>query len=677
MKRAPYCVAAMLLGVAVQANAPSALAQAFVPVTPSVLANPDPADWLMINRTFDDQRFSPLDQINKSNVGQLRMAWSRGLPNGTQELTPIVYRGVMYLYAPGAGIQAVDATNGDLIWEFRREYPSGVSGLAARSKSLGIYEDMIYFAAPDGFLIALDARTGKVRWETKVDNGGQTAGGLLVADGKVISNRTCQQSKRENCFIAAHDAKTGREVWKFYVTAAPGEPGGDTWADMPVEQRAAGPWGLPGSYDPKRKVLYWGIANPNPYTRLTRHGSADAVSLTAPANLYSNSTVALDVETGKLVWYYQELPGDDWDADHNHERILVHTRVNPDPRHVKWISSTLVPDQERDIVITVAEGGGMFALEQATGEFLWARPFPYDDPNINMNGIDLKTGQTRVNYDKLFKKDGDSIIGCYHNTRGLWAIAYHPGKNSIYVPFQDQCLSMTANTKSPSGWGPRAGIIRPGSDPQKYMNLGQDRRRDRRNAGDLFPAPGEQRLGARDRRRPRVLGRPEPPLPRVRRRRRQGAVGSRGRRHGHEQHHQLCGERQAVHHGVHRRGAVGDGGAAGPDQGFDAARGAPPQLDFCVRAAVGAGRRAIDEPAGLVVRVRGVHNFTNQSSAAAASVTRVFRDNLIGETMGGWNEMHATILFEHGSRRGLCGGAGNPGRGPRAGRRPGRGRHRQ
>ena len=187
--------------------------------------------------------------------------------------------------------------------------------------------------------MALDAKTGKLRWETKVDNGGQTAGGLLVADGKVISNRTCEQGKRENCFIAAHDAKTGKEVWKFYITAAPGEPGGDTWADMPVEQRAAGPWGLPGSYDPKRKVLYWGIANPNPYTRLTRHGRADAVSLTAPANLYSNSTVALDVETGKLVWYYQELPGDDWDADHNHERILVHTRVNPDPKHVKWISS--------------------------------------------------------------------------------------------------------------------------------------------------------------------------------------------------------------------------------------------------------------------------------------------------------------------------------------------------
>jgi PQQ-dependent dehydrogenase (methanol/ethanol family) len=450
-----------------------ALAQSFVPVTEATLANPDPADWLMMNRTFDQQRFSPLNQINKANVGQLRMAWSRGLPNGTQESVPIVYRGVMYLFAPGAGIQAVNATNGDLIWEYQREYPTSLNPRLARNKSLGIYEDMIFFAAPDGVLLALDAQTGKLRWETKVDNGGQTAGGILVADGKVITNRTCAMGKRENCFIAAHDAKTGKEVWRFYVTAAPGELGGDTWADMPVEQRAAGPWGLPGSYDPKRKILYWGVANPNPYTRLSRHGRYDAVSFQAPANLFSNSTLALEVATGKLAWYYQQLPGDDWDADHNQERILVKTRVNPDPRHVKWISSTVPRGEEREVVVTVAEGGGMFAVDQETGQFLWSRPFPYDDPNINMNDIDLKTGQTRVNVDKLFKKDGDTIIGCYHNTRGLWQIAYHPGKNSIYVPFQDQCLKMTANLKTPVGWGPREGVMRPGSDPNKYMNIGK------------------------------------------------------------------------------------------------------------------------------------------------------------------------------------------------------------
>jgi PQQ-dependent dehydrogenase (methanol/ethanol family) len=445
--------------------------EGFVPVTDATLAHPDPSDWLHISRTYDEHRFSPLKQISKSNVAQLRMVWSRGLPVGTQESTPIVYRGVMYLIAPGARVQALDATSGDLLWEYRRDYPAGVQPLAARSKNLGIYEDMIYFGAPDGYLVAIDAQTGKQRWATKVDNGQITAGGLLVADGKVISNRTCDQGKREFCFIAAHDAKTGKEVWKFYVTAAPGEPGGETWGNLPVEQRAAGPWGLPGSYDPVRKIVYWGVANPNAYTRFKRHGSYDAVANTSPSELYSDSTVALDVATGKLVWYFQELPSDDWDADHNQERILVRTRVNPDPRYVKWINPAIARGSEQDVIITVAEGGGMFAVAQQTGQFLWARPFPYDDPNVNIRVVDVKTGQTGVNPDKLFKKDGDTIVGCYHNTRGLWQIAYDPDTNSVYVPFHDQCLSMQAVNSNPTGYGPRTGVLRPGADPKNYMGI--------------------------------------------------------------------------------------------------------------------------------------------------------------------------------------------------------------
>ena len=452
---------------------PAALAQthAFVPVTKDVLVNPDPADWLHISRTYDQHRFSPLKQVHKGNVGQLRMAWSRGLPAGTQESTPIVYRGVMYVMAPGASIQALDATNGDLIWEYRRSYASGVPTAAARSKNLGIFEDMIYFGAPDGFLLALDARTGKLRWETKVDNGQITAGGLLVADGKVISNRTCQQGRREFCFIAAHDAKTGGELWKFYVTAAPGEPGGDTWGNMPADQRAAGPWGLPGSYDPVRRVVYWGVANPTPYTRFKRYGRYDTDAPTSPTELYSNSTIALDVDTGRLVWHFQELPGDDWDADHNQERLLIRTRVRPDPRFVKWINPTVAPGTEQDVVITVAEGGGMFAVARQTGQFLWGRPFPYDDPNVNMSVVDVKTGKTSVNPDKLFRKDGDTIVGCYHNTRGLWQIAYHPGKNAVYVPFHDQCLTMQAVESNTTGYGRRTGVLRPGSDPKAYMGI--------------------------------------------------------------------------------------------------------------------------------------------------------------------------------------------------------------
>jgi len=469
--RTALLTAASVVIAALAATPMLAQNEGFVPVTQAMLAHPDPSDWLHISRTYDQHRFSTLKQINKSNVAQLRMAWSRGLAVGTQESTPIVYRGVMYVIAPGATIQALDAANGDMLWEYRRDYPAGVQPRAARGKNLGIYEDMIYFGAPDGFLVALDAQTGRLRWETKVDEGQITAGGLLVADGKVISNRTCDQGKRQFCFIAAHDAKTGKEAWKFYVTAAPGEPGGETWGKLPVDQRAAGPWGLPGSYDPVRKIVYWGVANPNPYPRFKRHGSYDAVSNTSPSELYSNSTLALDVATGKLAWYFQELPSDDWDADHNQERILVRTRVNPDPRFVKWINPAIPRGTEQDVIITVAEGGGMFAVGQQTGQFLWARPFPYDDPNVNMRVVDVKTGQTGVNPDKLFKKDGDTILGCYHNTRGLWQIAYDPDTNSVYVPFHDQCLSMESANGNPTGYGRRTGVMRPGSDPKAYMGI--------------------------------------------------------------------------------------------------------------------------------------------------------------------------------------------------------------
>ena len=170
----------------------------FVPVTDAVLANPDPSDWLHMNRTYNQQRHSPLTQINKNNVGQVRMAWSRGLPPGTQESVPIVYKGVMYIWAPGGHLQAVDATNGDLIWQYTREYPREVRNQLGRSKAIAIYDDMVYMGAPDGFLVAVDAKTGKLRWETKVDAGQITAGGLLAADGKIISNRTCEQGDRKS-----------------------------------------------------------------------------------------------------------------------------------------------------------------------------------------------------------------------------------------------------------------------------------------------------------------------------------------------------------------------------------------------------------------------------------------------------------------------------------------------
>jgi alcohol dehydrogenase (cytochrome c) len=467
-KEARMVKALVFVASFVFAVTPVAVAQVknFAPVTEAMLLNASPDDWLMLSRTYDQQRFSPLDQINRRNVAQLRMAWARGMGAGITESVPIVYQGVMYVVAPGAVIQALDATNGDLIWEYRRKLPSEVVAATARTKNLAIYEDLIFYTAPDGYLIGLDARTGQVRWETMVTNtkSGIHTSGPTVVQGKVITGRACRRG-RESCFIAAHDARTGKEVWKFYVTAAPGEPGGDSWGDMPVEKRTASPWGLPGSYDPARKLTYWGIANPTPNTRMERYnGKPDAIPQSAPAELYSNSTVALDPDTGKLVWYYQELPGDDWDLDHGHEKILFRTRFNPDPKAVKWINPGIPRGQERDVMVTVAEAGGIWVLDRANGQFLWATPFPYDVPEFHISRIDGETGKTFINWDRVGKKEGDRHVTCFQNTRSYWPLAYHPGKNSLYIPYMDACVDMTIG-------GNRLTIARPGSDPKALAGI--------------------------------------------------------------------------------------------------------------------------------------------------------------------------------------------------------------
>ena len=297
-----------------------------------------------------------------------------------------------------------------------------------------------------------------------------------MVDGKVISGGTCNGG-RVNCYISAHDARTGKELWKFYTTQAPGDPPGpDTWAGAPVERRTASTWALPGSYDPARKLIFWGIANPTPNTRAARHGgNAMAIPLTAPADLYSNSTVTLDPETGKLKWYYQHLPGDDWDEDINEERMLIRTAVNPDPKFVKWINPNIPRGQVRDISMNVGEGGGIWALDRDTGQFLWAMPFPFDTPNFIISDIDVKTGIAKINQEVLVAQPGERHTICSFNTRSWWPTAYHPGKNSLYVPYIDNCLDMTSAAQAAEGRPAtperRVGTPRPGADPNNLNGL--------------------------------------------------------------------------------------------------------------------------------------------------------------------------------------------------------------
>ncbi len=395
------------------------------------------------------------------------MVWSRGLGVGASETIPIVRNGVLYTVHPGAIVQALDATNGNLIWQYERELENPAAASTARTKNLAIYEDLVFYTAPDSYVVALDARSGRVRWETQAGGGVHTSGPIVV-EGKVITSRGC--STRADCFIAAHDAETGVEVWRFHTTQAPGEGGDDSWGNVPLEDRVASTWGLPGSYDPERRLIYWGIANPTPYTRLERHGgNPDEISRTAPADLYSNSTVALDPDTGELAWYYQHNPGEDWDLDYTNERTLVRTRVDPDPDEVKWINPNIARGEERSIAVTVGEPGGLWALDALTGEFLWATPFPFDVPEFHIADVDVETGKSYPNFDLGFQEPGERHLVCFHNTRSYWATAYHPGTNSLYVPYLDNCLDMTA--AGPDGPERRLSVPRPGANLDEIAGL--------------------------------------------------------------------------------------------------------------------------------------------------------------------------------------------------------------
>ncbi len=437
----------------------------FNPVTEEMLKNPSANDWLMYNRTYDAQRFSPLKQINKGNVGDLRMAWSRQQGTGIQEGIPLVHDGIMYIQSPGSVVQALDATNGNLIWEYTRNIPANQKN--SKSKTIAMAMDMVYWTAPDA-VVALDAKTGEMRWEAKTDTRGQSQGAVIAGD-KVISGGTCPNAA--SCYISAHDAKTGKELWKFYTAARTGEPGGDTWGDTPDDKRTAATWGLPGTYDPATNLIIWGVANPTPNSRAERHGGQYTATPTdhGPMDLYSDSTIAIDATTGKLKWYYQHLPGDDWDEDWTNDRILVNaTSMNPTATTAKWFNKKLKGGEKRDVVLATGEPGGVFALDKHTGEFLWANPWPYDVPNFFIKNID-ENGLVYLNKDLLFTGPNQDKIVCFFNTRSYWSQGYSPQTNSLYVPFVDTCNSV--HTKAPNTRSAHDGVVRDPSKPNEFSGI--------------------------------------------------------------------------------------------------------------------------------------------------------------------------------------------------------------
>ena len=472
------CVAVLagLVGLALGVPSAAGQAQEFVPITDEMLRDPDPGDWLMAYRTYDFQAFSPLDEIDRDNVGGLRLAWMRAMEEGGQQIRPLVYDGVMYIAQPGYDhLQALDATTGDLIWDYRREQPDDIREHAQfgdRTRHLALYGNHIYHLTADAHIIAVDARTGELAWESRTADyrdGITHSSGAVIVNGMVVSGRTCSPASLDaRCFVAAHDADGGAERWRTYTAAGADDPGGATWGTVPTADRVhVSPWGVPGSFDPELNRVFWGVAVPLPYTRLMRRGTWD-VGDRSPCELYSNSTIAMNADTGAIDWYYQYLPCDDWDQDFVQERTLIDTVVNPDPEAVRWINPNLAGTaEERKIVVVLGEPGGLFVNDRETGEFLWADPFPFDSTErFVISDVDVETGTTTINMDLVAREAGDQFIICGHNVKGWWSWSYSPVTGLLYVPINRSCLNQTLNPRTVSGTGPRFSIPDPDIGPE-------------------------------------------------------------------------------------------------------------------------------------------------------------------------------------------------------------------
>ena len=258
-------------------------------VTTADLTDPAAEDWIWWRRTPQSQGFSPLDQINTENVHRLSLAWVWGMEPGRSQPSPLVRDGIVYLPNFGNVVQALDGRDGTLLWEYRRQFPEGgrQGGLL---RTLAMWQDMIYVATTDAYLVALDARTGAERWEVEIADaalGYSNTSGPIVADGKVVNGITgCGRFFEDSCFITGHDAETGAELWRTYTIARSGEPGGDSWGDLPLEFRGGGDVWMTGSWDPELGLVFFGTAQAKPWMAVTRGLT------TEDAALYTNSTLA-------------------------------------------------------------------------------------------------------------------------------------------------------------------------------------------------------------------------------------------------------------------------------------------------------------------------------------------------------------------------------------------------
>ncbi|HXQ25184.1 MAG TPA: PQQ-binding-like beta-propeller repeat protein [Candidatus Acidoferrales bacterium] len=399
---------------------PNPLAK-ITPVTDELLQNPPPSDWLVWRRTYDDHGFSPLKQINKSNVGDLRVAWAWSLPNGQNEATPLEHDGVLFVHSYNDRVQALNAVTGDLLWQYSRQLPSDAR--ASVKRNLAIYRDRLIVPTSDDHVVALDVKTGNVIWDQEIADykkGWQVTGGPLVAKGKVMQGVAGQAPG--GCVIVALDFETGKEAWRFYTIARPGENGGESWNGLPLEKRNGASVWTAGSYDPQLNLAYFGVGQTYDTGPLLHSINQPGIT---NDGLYTDCTLAFNPDTGKLVWYFQHVHNDQWDLDWAFEQQLIKLPVN---------------GALQKLVVTSGKMGIYEGMDAATGKYIFSKDLGIQ--NV-VTSIDPKTGEKTIN-PEVVVGDGKAHMICPHPGGGRsWiATSYNAETKMLYIPMVESCMDL-------------------------------------------------------------------------------------------------------------------------------------------------------------------------------------------------------------------------------------------
>jgi alcohol dehydrogenase (cytochrome c) len=345
----------------------------YSPVTPARLENPEPGNWMLYRRTYDGQGYSPLEQINTSNVKGLTPVWtfSTGVIEG-HEAPPIVNNGVMFVATPMGQVIALNAKTGDEYWRYKRQLPDDLFQLHPTSRGVGLWQDKLYLATTDDHVVALDAKTGKVLWDTKVQDykkGQYLTLMPLVVDGKVIVGGSGGEFGVRG-YVVAYDANSGKELWRTFTIPGEGEPGHDTWTGDDWKTGGGSAW-MTGNYDKDTKTIYWGVGNAAPWPGSTHPGD----------NLYTTSVLALDPDSGKIKTHFQYHQNDSWDWDEVDAPMLVD--LQKDGRTFKGL---IHPG--RDAIFWV--------LERKADRINYIAGWPFVHNDV-WKGIEAETGRPIVN----------------------------------------------------------------------------------------------------------------------------------------------------------------------------------------------------------------------------------------------------------------------------------------